>query len=90
MSKLLIKNASVIATMDDDRNEIFNVKLLQNADNEEKTIFRSKAVGEPPLLLAISHFLALKEAIKASSDMSKPQLLNSPATPTEILRILRS
>ena len=70
--------------------KIFNVKLLENADNEEKTIFRSKAVGEPPLLLAISHFLALKEAIKASSDMSKPQLLNSPATPTEILRILRS
>jgi xanthine dehydrogenase large subunit len=67
----------------------FNVKLLEDADNEEKTIFRSKAVGEPPLLLAISHFLALKEAIKASSDMSNPQLLNSPATPTEILRVLR-
>jgi len=70
--------------------KIFNVKLLQNADNEEKTIFRSKAVGEPPLLLAISHFLAIKEAIKASSDTSNPQLLNSPATPTEILRVLRS
>ena len=69
---------------------VFNVKLLENADNEEKTIFRSKAVGEPPLLLAISHYLALKEAIKASSDMSNPQLLNSPATPTEILRVLRS
>ncbi len=70
--------------------KVFNVKLLENADNEEKTIFRSKAVGEPPLLLAISHYLALKEAIKASSDMSNPQLLNSPATPTEILRVLRS
>ena len=34
----------------------FNIKLLENAPNEEKTIFRSKAVGEPPLLLAISHF----------------------------------
>ena len=70
--------------------KVFNVKLLENADNEEKTIFRSKAVGEPPLLLAISHYLALKEAIKASSDVSNPQLLNSPATPTEILRVLRS
>ncbi len=70
--------------------KVFNVRLLENADNEEKTIFRSKAVGEPPLLLAISHFLALKEAIKASSDMSNSQLLNSPATPTEILRVLRS
>ena len=70
--------------------KVFNVRLLENADNEEKTIFRSKAVGEPPLLLAISHYLALKEAIKASSDVSNPQLLNSPATPTEILRVLRS
>ena len=67
----------------------FNVKLLENAENEEKTIFRSKAVGEPPLLLAISHFLALKEAIKASSEGSKPEMLNSPATPSEILRVLR-
>jgi len=69
--------------------KVFNVKLLENADNEEKTIFRSKAVGEPPLLLAISHFLAIKEAVKASSDESKPELLNSPATPSEILRVLR-
>ena len=69
--------------------QIFNVKLLEKADNEEKTIFRSKAVGEPPLLLAISHFLALKEAIRASSTNSRPELLNSPATPTEILRVLK-
>ena len=45
----------------------FKVKLLENADNDEKTIFRSKAVGEPPILLAISHFLALKDAIKAAN-----------------------
>ncbi len=70
--------------------KVFNVKLLENADNEEKTIFRSKAVGEPPLLLAISQFLALKEAIKASSEGSKPELLNSPATPSEILRVLKA
>ena len=69
--------------------QIFNVKLLEKADNEEKTIFRSKAVGEPPLLLAISHFLTLKEAIRASSTNSKPELLNSPATPSEILRVLK-
>merc|ERR1711991_742788 len=68
----------------------FKVKLLEKSFNEEKTIFRSKAVGEPPLLLAISHFLAIKEAIKASSEVSKPQLLNSPATPSEILRVLKA
>ena len=70
--------------------KVFNVKLLENADNEEKTIFRSKAVGEPPLLLAISHFLALKEAIKESSEGSKPELHNSPAPPSEILRVLKA
>ena len=70
--------------------DVFNVKLLENADNEEKTIFRSKAVGEPPILLAISQFLALKEAIKVSSEGSKPELLNSPATPSEILRVLKA
>ncbi len=69
--------------------QTFNVKLLEKADNEEKTIFRSKAVGEPPLLLAISHFLALKEAIRASSTNSRPELLNSPATPSEILKVLK-
>ena len=67
----------------------FKVKLLENADNDEKTIFRSKAVGEPPILLAISHFLALKDAIKAANPLSRPELLNSPATPSEILKVIR-
>ena len=68
----------------------FKVKLLENADNDEKTIFRSKAVGEPPILLAISHFLALKDAIKAANPLSRPELLNSPATPSEILKVIRA
>ena len=51
-------------------------------------VFRSKAVGEPPLLLAISHFLALKEAIKVASSSSNPEVLNSPATPSEILKAI--
>ena len=68
----------------------FKVKLLENADNDEKTIFRSKAVGEPPLLLAISHFLAIKDAIKAANPLSKPELLNAPATPSEILKVIRA
>ena len=67
----------------------FNVKLLEKADNEEKTIFRSKAVGEPPLLLAVSYFLAIKEAIKASGLNARPELLNAPATPSEILKSIK-
>ena len=64
----------------------FNVKLLENTLNEEKTIFRSKAVGEPPLLLAISHFLAIKNAVRAASENANPTNLNAPITPSELLK----
>ena len=64
----------------------FNVKLLENTFNEEKTIFRSKAVGEPPLLLAISHFLAIKDAIKMAFDNIDTSKINSPITPSELLK----
>ena len=63
----------------------FNIKLLDKSPNEEKTIFRSKAVGEPPLLVSISHFLALKNAISMASETSNADLLNVPATPSKIL-----
>ena len=49
--------------------KVFIIKLLENAENEEKTIFRSKAVGKPSLLLITSNFLALKESIKVSLDV---------------------
>ena len=64
----------------------FNVALLQNAPNEEATVFRSKAVGEPPLMLAISAFSALRDAIGSIADYKIFPKLNSPATPEEILR----
>ena len=41
---------------------LFNVSLFDNA-NTADTIHRSKAVGEPPLLLAFSVFLAIRDAI---------------------------
>ena len=66
----------------------FHVKLLENTFNEEKTIFRSKAVGEPPLLLAISHFLALKNALSSVSKSSDKLSLNVPVTPTELLKAI--
>ena len=66
----------------------FHVKLLENTFNEEKTIFRSKAVGEPPLLLAISHFLALKNALSFVSKSSDKLSLNVPVTPTELLKAI--
>ena len=65
----------------------FRVELLQNSANREKTIYRSKAVGEPPLMLGLSAFFALRDAI-ADADRALPDL-QAPATPEAILRALQ-
>jgi len=62
----------------------FRVALYPNA-NREETIYRSKAVGEPPLMLANSVFCALADAVH-SLDPSRPVPLDAPATPEAILR----
>ncbi|GEO13464.1 xanthine dehydrogenase molybdopterin binding subunit [Microvirga aerophila] len=62
----------------------FRVALYPNA-NREETIYRSKAVGEPPIMLANSVFCALADAVH-SLDPSKPVPLDAPATPEAILR----
>ncbi|KAL6478496.1 hypothetical protein MHYP_G00143310 [Metynnis hypsauchen] len=62
------------------------VSLLRDSPNE-KAIFSSKAVGEPPLFLAASVFYAIKDAItaaRAESGLSGPFRLDSPATPERI------
>ena len=66
-----------------DRPEIFEVALWDGA-NREDTIHRSKAVGEPPLMLAISAFLALSDAA-ASFGPAYPAL-DAPATPERLWR----
>jgi len=65
--------------------EIFNVKLFANA-NVEDSIHRSKAVGEPPFMLAFSVFFALRDA--ASSAAGCPAPLQAPATPEALLRAM--
>ncbi len=65
----------------------FRTELTENMANREKTIYRSKAVGEPPLMLALSAFLAIRDAI-ADNDTSSPAL-QAPATPESILLALR-
>lgn len=65
-----------------DTPEIFNVALW-DADNPAPTIYRSKAVGEPPLMLGISAWLALSDAIAACGD--DYPALDAPATPERIL-----
>jgi xanthine dehydrogenase large subunit len=63
----------------------FNVKLYSN-DNVEPTVFRSKAVGEPPLLLPFSVFLAIRDAVAATApEAAHAPPLRAPATPEAIL-----
>jgi len=63
----------------------FRVSLFRNA-NSEDTIFRSKAVGEPPLLLAFSVFFAIRDAIASIAGNRINPPINAPATPEAILR----
>ena len=65
-----------------DRPEVFNVALWEG-ENREETIYRSKAVGEPPLMLGISAWLALADAC-AQAGPHWPDL-RAPATPEAIL-----
>jgi xanthine dehydrogenase large subunit len=62
----------------------FRVELMINTRNREDTIYRSKAVGEPPLMLGLSAFYAIRDAI-AENEVSAPDL-QAPATPEAILR----
>ncbi|MFW8596054.1 xanthine dehydrogenase molybdopterin binding subunit [Cribrihabitans neustonicus] len=69
-----------------DRPDVFNVELF-NCTNRENTIYRSKAVGEPPFMLGISAWLALSDAAAAFGD-GYPHL-NAPATAEELWRATR-
>ena len=68
-----------------DRPRIFNVALLENAPNREHTIHRSKAVGEPPLMLAISVLHALSDAVASVGEHRFCPRLDAPATPERVL-----
>jgi xanthine dehydrogenase large subunit len=53
--------------------------------NREDTIHRSKAVGEPPLMLALSGFHALRDAIASVASYALVPQLSAPATPERVL-----
>ncbi len=62
----------------------FNIDLWHEA-NREENVGGSKAVGEPPFMLAISVIEALRDAIGASRPGNTPIRLNTPATPERVL-----
>ncbi|TPW31658.1 xanthine dehydrogenase molybdopterin binding subunit [Martelella alba] len=68
-----------------DRPKIFNVALTDFSPNIEETIGRSKAVGEPPFMLAISALEALDMAVASVADYSVCPRLDAPATPERVL-----
>src|SRR5262249_18353040 len=69
---------------------IFNARMLADAPNRAATtgaarIFRPKAIGGPPLMLAISVWLAIRDAIASLADHRLAPRLDAPATPERVL-----
>ena len=67
----------------------FSVKLWHEA-NREDNIGGSKAVGEPPFMLAISVFEALRDAVAQTVGGHAPVQLDAPATPERVLMALQA
>ncbi|WP_370198984.1 xanthine dehydrogenase molybdopterin binding subunit [Roseibium sp.] len=68
-----------------DRPRQFTVKLAEWSENKERTIKRSKAVGEPPFMLGVSVFEALSMAVASVADYRECPRLDAPATPERVL-----
>jgi xanthine dehydrogenase large subunit len=66
------------------------VRLLEGNPNREDTIYRSKAVGEPPLMLAISVLHAIRDAVASCGAAAALPQLPAPATPETVLRAIES
>lgn len=69
---------------------VFNVQLVENRANPQQTVFHSKAVGEPPFMLAISVWCALKDAIASLAGDSRQPQLDAPATPERVLAAIEA
>jgi xanthine dehydrogenase large subunit len=71
-----------------DRPPVFNVALW-GKPNREDAVGKSKAVGEPPLMLGISALMALSDAVAACGDGSVYPALDAPATAERVLMAVR-
>jgi xanthine dehydrogenase large subunit len=63
----------------------FRVKLVENRKNPEDTVFHSKAVGEPPFMLGMAVWCALKDAVASVSGYLRYPHIDAPATPERVL-----
>jgi xanthine dehydrogenase large subunit len=66
----------------------FNVEIYKKGYNTENVVNRSKAVGEPPFMLALSVFSAIKDAVLNANDKKDSTKLIAPATAENILNSL--
>lgn len=65
------------------------VQLVENRKNPEDTVFHSKGVGEPPFMLGIAVWCALKDAVSSLSNYTKHPDLDAPATPERVLMAIQ-
>jgi xanthine dehydrogenase large subunit len=65
--------------------KIFNVEIYKKGTNLEKVVNKAKTTGEPPLMLAMSVFFAIKDAIASISNYQIIPNLDAPATAEKIL-----
>ena len=63
----------------------FKVEIYKEGKNKEEVANKAKTTGEPPLMLAMSVFFAIKDAIASTSNYKKIPQLDAPATPEKIL-----
>ncbi|RFC66950.1 MULTISPECIES: xanthine dehydrogenase molybdopterin binding subunit [Mesorhizobium] len=68
-----------------DRPKIFNVTLADWSENRENTVYKSKAVGEPPFMLGMAVYHALTDAVASVADHKLHPQLDAPATPERVL-----
>jgi len=61
------------------------VTLVENRKNPEDTVFHSKAVGEPPFMLGIAAWCAIKDAVASLADYRVQPAIDAPATPERVL-----
>lgn len=71
-----------------DRPQELNVSLFERGENVEETIYRSKAVGEPPFMHGISTLMALRHAVAATKPDGTVVNLDAPATPERLLMLI--
>ena len=66
------------------------MSLFKAGRNKEDVVYRSKAVGEPPLMLGIAVFQALRDAVAACGDGWTVPRFDAPATAERVLMAIET